>query len=153
MDPIERLRFLASLPCAGAGHEKTQPFNWIPSHRVIPDRIRDTGQRCQLMRKISCMRRKKFRFWITTIYVFQVANDVSNWCVEMSKSCRGCLYYITVNYRWKGREQAVYDRDEQRWWDSWFRRDILEVDTHLVRESRTEGCFSWNLLMDCYRGS
>ena len=34
MDPIERLRFLASLPRAGAGHEKTQPFNWIPSHRV-----------------------------------------------------------------------------------------------------------------------
>ena len=34
MDPIERLSFLASLPHAGAGREKTQPFNWIPSHRV-----------------------------------------------------------------------------------------------------------------------
>ena len=34
IDPIERLRFLASLPRAGAGREKTQPFNLIPSHHV-----------------------------------------------------------------------------------------------------------------------
>ena len=30
-EAIEGLRFLASLPRAGAGHKKTQPFNWIHS--------------------------------------------------------------------------------------------------------------------------
>ena len=30
-EAIEGLRFLASLPRAGAGREKTQPFNWIHS--------------------------------------------------------------------------------------------------------------------------
>ena len=30
-EAIEGLRFLASLPLAGAGREKTQPFNWIHS--------------------------------------------------------------------------------------------------------------------------
>ena len=37
MDPIERLRFLASLPRAGAGREKTQPFNWIHSRLFTPN--------------------------------------------------------------------------------------------------------------------
>ena len=31
-EAIEVLRFLAALPRAGAGREKTQPFNWIHSH-------------------------------------------------------------------------------------------------------------------------
>ena len=30
-EAIEGLRFLASLPRAGAGRKKTQPFNWIHS--------------------------------------------------------------------------------------------------------------------------
>ena len=30
-EAIEGLRFLDSLPRAGAGHEKTQPFYWIHS--------------------------------------------------------------------------------------------------------------------------
>jgi len=34
-EAIEGLRFLASLPRAGAGREKTQPFNWIHSRLFI----------------------------------------------------------------------------------------------------------------------
>ena len=46
MDQIERLRFLASLPRAGAGREKTQPFNWIPSHRVTKGSAQPDGTAC-----------------------------------------------------------------------------------------------------------
>ena len=34
-EAIEGLRFLAPLPLAGAGREKTQPFNWIHSRLFI----------------------------------------------------------------------------------------------------------------------
>ena len=36
-EAIEGLRFLASLPRADAGHEKTQPFNWIHSRLFMVD--------------------------------------------------------------------------------------------------------------------
>ena len=45
-EATEGLRFLASLPRAGAGREKTQPFNWIHSRLftyVIPPSLFSKG--------------------------------------------------------------------------------------------------------------
>ena len=55
MDPIERLRFLASLP-RGTRREKMQPFNWIPSHRVMLCVSSNIADRSEKRLRINCLR-------------------------------------------------------------------------------------------------